>query len=358
MQSEFNSFRLAIGLETFTPIWYWSQWNRLHVPFSNIWSHHLVPKPKDWGEHIRIAGYVFHDRPEYTAPADLVAFLSSGKKPIYVGFGSSWIPNSAETFDKIFRAISEAGVRAVVMPGSATFDPEYDKETIFMIQDCPHDWLFPKMSALITHGGAGVTAMAMRTAKPTLVCPIAGDMAFWGYRVWKAGCGPKPLPVQDITSTILVERIKEVLQPKYAVSAAKMAAKLACEKPGAEVFASHAQETFDIYEKAGRCDILADKPAAWKYGSAANRIQLSAIVAHVLLQEGELSQTQLEPLMLVRWPAMVSPGDPATGLIEGVGHAGQRIVCNLQKLGGIGPIYLGLFYLLFSVLTGLCLRRP
>ena len=79
-----------MGLEPFTPIWQMTQFNRMRVPMTYIYSPSILPKAKDWGNHIDVAGFVFREAPDFQPPQELAEFLAaSEQKPIYVGFGSS-----------------------------------------------------------------------------------------------------------------------------------------------------------------------------------------------------------------------------------------------------------------------------
>ena len=54
-----------------------------------MWSSKLSPKPEDWGSHIDVVGGFFLDQASsFDPPPELVAFLSAGPPPIFVGFGS------------------------------------------------------------------------------------------------------------------------------------------------------------------------------------------------------------------------------------------------------------------------------
>ena len=73
-----------------------------------------------------------------------------------------------------------------------------------VIDSAPHDWLFPKMAAVVHHGGAGTTAEGLRAGKSTLICPTSmNDQAFWGRRVFELGVGPKPIPQNKLTAEML-----------------------------------------------------------------------------------------------------------------------------------------------------------
>jgi sterol 3beta-glucosyltransferase len=77
-------------------------------------------------------------------------------------------------------------------------------DDVCVIDSAPHNWLFPKMAAVVHHGGAGTTAEGLRAGKPTLICPTSmNDQAFWGRRVFGLGVGPKPIPQSKLTAEML-----------------------------------------------------------------------------------------------------------------------------------------------------------
>jgi UDP:flavonoid glycosyltransferase YjiC (YdhE family) len=83
----------------------------------------------------------------------------------------------------IFKAIEKAGIRAIVSKGWGGLGGDNLKvpENIYMIGNCPHDWLFTHVSVVVHHGGAGTTAAGLRAGKPTVVVPFFGDQPFCEY---------------------------------------------------------------------------------------------------------------------------------------------------------------------------------
>ena len=59
--------------------------------------------------------------------------------------------------------------------------------------ETPHAFLFPRLSAVIHHGGAGTTATAARAGVPQIVVPHVLDQYYWGNRVYRLGLGPAPI---------------------------------------------------------------------------------------------------------------------------------------------------------------------
>jgi UDP:flavonoid glycosyltransferase YjiC (YdhE family) len=82
-----------------------------------------------------------------------------------------------------------------------------------VIEGAPHDWLFPRMAAVVHHGGAGTTAEGLRAGKPTAVFPSnLGDQLFWGRRVHALGAGPVPVPQKRLTVERLIGAIYTVTE--------------------------------------------------------------------------------------------------------------------------------------------------
>lgn len=125
---------------------------------------------------IDVCGFFFRDPPVYHPPSDLDLFLRSGTTPIYIGFGSIVIDQPAEMTRLILDAVKAAGVRALISKGwSGLGKGEESDDQVMYLDDCPHEWLFQNISAVIHHGGAGTTACGLRYGRPTLVVPFFGE---------------------------------------------------------------------------------------------------------------------------------------------------------------------------------------
>jgi sterol 3beta-glucosyltransferase len=80
-----------------------------------------------------------------------------------------------------------------------------------VIERAPHRWLFPRVAAVVHHGGAGTTAAGLLAGRPTVVCPFQGDQHFWGTAVHRAGAGPEPLPAKKLNAKELAAAIRAAL---------------------------------------------------------------------------------------------------------------------------------------------------
>jgi sterol 3beta-glucosyltransferase len=176
-------------------------------------SRYVRPIPVDYPPNVHVTGYWFLDRPDDWQPsAALERFIADGPQPIYVGFGSMGFGKGAERRNKaIIDAIQRVGVRAVLATGWSQ-QVEVDlPDSVLMIDNAPHDWLFPKVSVVVHHGGAGTTGAGLRAGRPSLICPVLGDQPFWGHQVRLLGAGPDPLPQRQITAERLTDRLNRLV---------------------------------------------------------------------------------------------------------------------------------------------------
>jgi UDP:flavonoid glycosyltransferase YjiC (YdhE family) len=81
-------------------------------------------------------------------------------------------------------------------------------DDVLSVDAVPHAWLFPRVSAAVHHGGAGVTGAATRAGLPSVVVPIFADQPFWGERVFQLGAGPRPIPAKRLSMKPLADAIR------------------------------------------------------------------------------------------------------------------------------------------------------
>ncbi|KAF4964451.1 hypothetical protein FSARC_7637 [Fusarium sarcochroum] len=258
----------------------------LKVPFTYCWSPSLVPKPKDWGPHIDVCGFFFRESPGYQPEAGLDAFLRGGDRPVYIGFGSIVIEEPAKLTKMILESVKSAGVRAIISKGWSNLGDECsDDPTIFFLDDCPHEWLFQRVSAVVHHGGAGTTACGLLNGRPTAIVPFFGDQPFWGDMVAAAGAVPTPIPYRELDVDKLTQALRFCLT-KEASSAARGIAERMSSESGVQraVAGFHANLPLTTM----RCDILSDRPATWLLKKKGHDIKLSKEASGILIREGHL----------------------------------------------------------------------
>ncbi|KAJ4785537.1 Sterol 3-beta-glucosyltransferase [Rhynchospora pubera] len=194
------------------------------VPHGYIWSPHLVPKPKDWGPKIDVVGFCFLDlASNYEPPQELVKWLEAGEKPIYIGFGSLPVQGPEKMTEIIVQALEMTGQRGIINKGwGGLGNLKEPKDSVYLLDNVPHDWLFLQCKAVVHHGGAGTTAAGLKAACPTTIVPFFGDQPFWGDRVHARGVGPAPIPIDQFSLEKLVDAIKFMLDPQVKERAVEL----------------------------------------------------------------------------------------------------------------------------------------
>ena len=188
----------------------------------------VLPRPADWHEGLVMAGYWWPPmKPDWKPPADLVNFLADGPPPVFVGFGSSAHIDPAFILDSTRRA----GVRAVVQGVEGAMGDD-----AIAVGSIPHEWLFPRMAAVVHHAGAGTAAAGFRAGVPAVGVPVYTDQPLWASRIASLGAGPQPIPYKKLTPERLGDAITEAVStPSYAQRAAEVAAAIAREDGTAPV---------------------------------------------------------------------------------------------------------------------------
>lgn len=190
----------------------------------------------------------------------------------------------------IFDAVKKTGQRALVSKGWGGFggDALEVPNSVFMLGNVPHDWLFKHVSCVVHHGGAGTTAAGIALGKPTVIVPFFGDQPFWGAMVAKAGAGPPPIPHKHLTAESLASAINEALKPTALQRARELGAKIGSER-GTEVGAQSFHGSLDV--DALRCVLAPNRTAVWRVRRT--DIRLSAFAASTLATGGLLNFSDL-----------------------------------------------------------------
>ncbi len=179
------------------------------LPVLYGFSRHVIPRPPDWDPRRHVTGYWnLPAGPAWSPPPALEAFIAAGPRPVCIGFGSMTSADPQAMTDMVLDAVQRAGVRAVLLSGWGALC-DVTRPDIFVADEVPHDWLYPRMVAVVHHGGAGTTAAALRAGVPAIVVPFTMDQPFWGSRVAALGVGPKPIARARLTAAALATALRE-----------------------------------------------------------------------------------------------------------------------------------------------------
>lgn len=207
------------------------QIRQLRIPFLFGISPSVIPKPSDWPKTHHVTGYWFLDQTDtWQPPAELVKFLDEGPPPVCIGFGSMDSQNPEKITRLAIDALKISGQRGILLSGWSGTDSLDLPENIYQAQSIPHDWLFPRVAAVVHHGGAGTTAAGLRAGKPSLITPFGGDQFFWQKIIVGLGVGLKTPAFKRLTAETLGQAIKMTLSdPHIQDQASVLGAKIQAE---------------------------------------------------------------------------------------------------------------------------------
>lgn len=222
---------------------------------------------------------------------DLQSFLEAGTPPIYIGFGSIVVHDPDVLTSIVFEAIQIANVRAIVSKGwgSIRGSPAATSPNVFMVENCPHEWLFEQVSCVVHHGLVETTAAGIAAGKPTVIVPFFGDQPFWGHMVASAGAGPRPISSKLLTASNLAAAIIQALQPETKEIARNLGLMIS-EERGTDIGAKSFHDRLPLSIMG--CSMAPLRTAVWTMGK--KRIKLSAVAATVLWKEGVLDIHKLK----------------------------------------------------------------
>ncbi|MDB5098034.1 MAG: gtfE [Cyanobacteria bacterium RYN_339] len=141
---------------------------------------------------------------------EVTDFLEAGEPPIYVGFGSMPAPPGASR--ALIEAARSAGRRVIVSQGWADLGLVDAASDCLAVGDLNQQALFPRVAAVVHHGGAGTTAAAARAGVPQVVCPLFGDQFYWASRVRELGIGTSV--VGTLTAEALALALDRAVTPR------------------------------------------------------------------------------------------------------------------------------------------------
>jgi vancomycin aglycone glucosyltransferase len=214
-----NEERAKIGLPPVADVQRYVFTNRPWVAADPI----LAPLPSSPGMRIATTG-AWYLSDQATLPDDVERFLASGEPPVYLGFGSMRAPQ--ETGTMLVDAARRLGRRSILSKGWAGIGTSVLGEDCLVVEDVSHERLFPRVAAVVHHGGAGTTHATARAGRPHVIVPHNYDQFYWAYRVEQLGVGTSTVKRERLTVDALRSSLERCLRPEMAVRAQALAPRI------------------------------------------------------------------------------------------------------------------------------------
>jgi len=94
---------------------------------------------------------------------------------VCVTFGSMVSRESELVVALVRAALTRVHQRGIILAGWGGRKPANSGKDLLYLDAAPHDWLLPRCSSVIHHGGAGTTAAGLRAGIPAIVIPHGID---------------------------------------------------------------------------------------------------------------------------------------------------------------------------------------
>jgi UDP:flavonoid glycosyltransferase YjiC (YdhE family) len=177
-----------------------------------------------------VTGFWFLDAPAgRRLDPRLIDFLEDGPPPVCVGFGSMNAGDAEAATTMVTEALARTGQRGILLTGWGGLAAGWTSDRILVIEAAPHDWLFPRVAAVVHHGGAGTTAAVLRAGIPSIAVPFMADQPFWAQRVFALGAGPRPIPRHRLSVERLAQALRLAGQPAVRTRALALSQQIRAE---------------------------------------------------------------------------------------------------------------------------------
>ncbi|GAX17546.1 hypothetical protein FisN_18Lh196 [Fistulifera solaris] len=188
---------------------------------------------------------------------------SANQDCIYMGWGSMVSRSPEHMTEFAVRALQLVRKRGIILSGYANLGIQhindadllnYALDNILFVSEAPHEWLFPRVSLTIHHGGSGTTASALRSGKPTIITPVIFDQWDNAHLINQLGCGYgfEKQQLHKVTSEDLAKAIDMVLgDRRFSVYAAQVAEQMEKEN-GARSAAQEIEAFWTSYVVSSR----------------------------------------------------------------------------------------------------------
>jgi vancomycin aglycone glucosyltransferase len=179
--------------------------------------------------------------PDQTAlPQELEDFLARGEPPVFLGFGS--MRASDQTHRVLVDAARALGLRSILSQGWANLTPGDGGDDCFSVGEVNYEKLFPRVAAVVHHGGAGTTTAVARAGRAQVIIPHNYDQFYWAHRLEQLGVGISGPLRDDLSVDGLAQALRECLRPEVTVRAQALEGRM--ELHGARIAAERLTKEF------------------------------------------------------------------------------------------------------------------
>jgi len=192
----------------------------------------LVQQPADWPPNAHITGFFFlpqssgNQQGIKELPEGLAEWLAKGDKPVYMGFGSIPVPDQTRLLRTLDALLTKK--RVVLGMGWSILHGLPVHPNLFVVKYVNHDWLLPRCSAAIIHGGIGTVGATLRSGTPLIVVSVLADQPLNGKMIEQKKLGLH-IPFRELSPERLLAAIHTTEDPVIVENCKAAAAAIRAE---------------------------------------------------------------------------------------------------------------------------------
>lgn len=195
-----------------------------------------APNPL-WEPRHKMTGYWFAPSPDsWTPTKELLEFLEADTPPLVISLGAMSL-SGADTLEAAritLEALKQTHTRAIIQGWNEALKQLTLPEGVFPAGSISHDWLLPRASGIMHHGGFGTTAAGFRAGIPSIVIPHIIDQYLWGNKVAELGVGPNPIARSKLTVPALIAALEKANSEEIKEKATVLGERIRLEPDGVE----------------------------------------------------------------------------------------------------------------------------
>ncbi len=137
---------------------------------------------------------------EWTPPKELISFIQNNDRIVFITFGSMTNPEPIHKTQIILDILSKHKIPAIINTASGGLvKPDQFPGHVFFTDQIPYSWIFPRIYAVVHHGGSGTVHTAIKCGCANLIIPHILDQHIWNDLIAEKNIGPSGISIKKFS---------------------------------------------------------------------------------------------------------------------------------------------------------------
>ncbi len=191
----FNRFRAGLSLPPVRSLF--GDWMHQANVVIGLFPPWFAERQRDWAGNVHLTGFPLEDgsKSGETLSDEAARFLDSAKRPVIFTAGSA-ATTETKFFEESAEACRLAGIDGIFLTRYPEQIPRELPENVRHFDFLPFSLAFPRVRALVHHGGIGTSSQALAAGVPQLVRPLAYDQFDNAHRLERIGAARTLTPAR------------------------------------------------------------------------------------------------------------------------------------------------------------------